>query len=112
MLVSEEEFNKDEYEAKLTKESEEIHHKYDIKYSSTRSFVDSVVDALLDYLDKETLDFIRETTDVFWLHMGLGMWIRNMFIWGYTDKIFSPLPADDLSAMIIDELKNRLKETM
>ena len=113
MLVSEEEFDYDEYEAKLTKESEEIHNRYKIDYSSTDSFVDSVTDALMDYLDKETLDYIKNTTDILWLHMGLGMWIRNIFIWGFTSYLVNlRVHPDDLSEMIINKLKIRLKETM
>ena len=113
MLVAEEEFDYDEYEAKLTKESEEIHNRYKIDYSSTDSFVDSVADALMDYLDKETLDYVKNTTDILWLHMGLGMWIRNIFIWGHQYELYPmTIHPDDLSAMILEELQNKLKETM
>ena len=89
----------DDEESKLLKESEELHRKYDIDYSSAESFVGSVVNALLDYLDEETLNFVKDTP-VLWLHMSLGMWIRNVFIWGYMNELDSfRIHPDDLSVV-------------
>ena len=103
-LFTKEDF--DEQEARLLKEAEEIENKYKPDRSNIDSFTKSVADALIDYLDEETLNFVRDTSDIFWLHMGFGMWVRNMFIHPYFGFAYD---ADDLSEKIIYELKKRLK---
>ena len=106
-LFTEEDFY--EHEARLTKESKEIEDKYKIDRTNLDSFISSVADALIDYLDEETLNFVRDTSDIFWLHMGFGMWVRNMFIHPYWREVFSfGYDADDLSEKITYELKKRL----
>ena len=106
-LLTNEDFDKQE--AQLTKESKEIEDKYKIDRTNLDSFVNSVADALIDYLDEETLNFVRDTSDIFWLHMGFGMWVRNIFIYPHWSEVGSFwCDADGLSEKITYELKKRL----
>lgn len=42
-------------------------------------------------------------------HEGIGMWIRNIYIYGKDLPILFPVIADDLSAIIFEEVIDRLK---
>ena len=111
MIVQGEEFNGDGYKSNLMKEAERINSLYQIDRRTPKRFVNSVVEALLDYFGKDTLEEVKNADSVVKLHFTLGAWIRNVFIYA-EEELPSLLTmfADDLSRKVLEELQNKLKE--
>lgn len=88
-----------------------IHSTYSIDYSSLEKFIESVVEILPKEVGTDTVEYAKTTEDSLWLHMGLGMWIRNVFIWPewYNLEGFR-LDGDSLSHLIIEKLRNTESE--
>jgi len=91
--------------------------------------VDEAVDILLEELEEEVLNQVRDATSLIEFHFGLGMYIRNRFVYGseYKDELIKDafsrndfsddnperrfiIHIDDVSGLIIEELQKRLRE--
>ena len=92
------------------KEQKALNSKYRIDRSSQKAFIDSMVNALMDYLDKDTLEYVKAEKDM-WLHTGVGLWVRNIFIYPYWKEFEFIYAPDNLSEMVILALKEKLNQS-
>lgn len=93
--------------------------------------VDEAVDRLIEEMDEDALIKVRESKNLAEFHFGLGMYIRNQFVYKSDNKkelledVFSrfDIPddtsdiryyryrhVDNVSDVILEELQNRLRE--
>ena len=77
--------------------------------------LDAAVDRLLSILDEDTLIEVaaREHDQLNDLHFGLGLAIRNAWVWPHNPELCAregiPVHPDDCSAVIIKALWERLR---
>ncbi|WP_343186990.1 DUF6794 domain-containing protein [Anoxynatronum sibiricum] len=77
---------------------------------SKKVFIEHIAQDCLSQLNDDDKKHMKENPDPFQYHFGLGMFIRNNYIYGNNSIKFEFESPDDLSSEIIDRMLEILSE--
>ncbi len=72
-------------------------------------FVKATAKDIIEQLAEDEKEELLKNPDYIDHHEGFGMWIRNTYIHGKDLPMLFPIMADDLSAIIFEEVISMLK---